>query len=373
MTRTYFFLSAMLAFFLGAAGLTAASAALLLEKIDFDASGANVDRITFQMNSAELPKHFTLKAPPRLVFDFPETALKKGLKTSLPAEGKFIKGIRTAEHRGDKAKTRVVLDLASEQGIEYRQDFNDETNTLVISVFAAGTEPAPAVATRKQPPPVKPAAAMPPPPATVKSASEPAPLPQPEETAATAKPAPEEDARKTEAKAAPALAPAEKEEAAEPDIAAIPRPGPDAEEPVDEATVIQPLSEIGPKKAGEQDGKPPVLQSIAFEKNGSKGETINFQLNTFNPPVVFGIEEESPRIVCFFKDTTAGENLPDTVEAKGRFVKSIKVGKYSNPDNIRVVMDLVPNQNYDLQQVFFKEENMFMIIINTTGEKSAGQ
>jgi len=89
--------------------------------------------------------------------------------------------------------------------------------------------------------------------------------------------------------------------------------------------------------------------------------------------VVFGIEEETPRIVCFFKDTAAGPELGETIGAQGRFVKSIQVGKYSNPDNVRVVLDLVPNLNYDLQQVFFKEENMFMIIINTSGEKTAGQ
>jgi hypothetical protein len=37
------------------------------------------------------------------------------------------------------------------------------------------------------------------------------------------------------------------------------------------------------------------------------------------------------------------------------------------------VLDLVPNRNYDLQQVFFKEESMFMIIINTAGERASGQ
>ena len=31
----------------------------------------------------------------------------------------------------------------------------------------------------------------------------------------------------------------------------------------------------------------------------------------------------------------------------------------------RVTLELVPNKNYDLQQVFFKEDNLFVIIVNT--------
>lgn len=331
MTRHYFLLCTLLALFLCTAFLTIAAASPLIEKIEFEATGSNVDRITFKLNSTTLPKTFALKAPPRAVFDFPNTALVKGVKTNIPAAGNFIKGIRAAEHRGDQAKTRVVLDLTTDQAIDFKQDFNAETNTLVISIFAQGTKPAPAAVA----------------------------APEKQETPEPAAQAPAPDA--------PAIAVTPKPQALEPAVAAIPTPETGPESLKEEGTVIQPLSEIGPQEPAKESGKPPVLYSIEFDKNANRGETINFKLNTFNPPVVFGIEEDTPRIVCFFKDTGAGPELPDVVDAKGRFVKSIQVGKYSNPDNIRVVLDLVPNQNYDLQQIFFKEDNMFMIIINTNG------
>ena len=358
MTRHALLFCALVAVLLCSALLTAAAAAPLIEQIKFDGSG-DVDRVTFQLNSTAQPKAFTLKAPPRLALDFPETALKKGVKTNLPANGKFVKGIRLAEYRGANAKTRVVLDLAAEKGIEYRQEFNAGTTTLVVSVFATGTTPAPAappVAAPAQPKAAEPVAEKP------TAAVKPAVTPP---TEPAAKPAAEPVSK-------PAATPSPEAKTPEPPAAALPKTGPATGKPGDEATVIQPLSEIG-QQAAKADGKPPVLYAIEFDKNASKGETINFKLSAFNPPVVFGVEEDSPRIVCFFKDTAAGEQLKDMIEAKGRFVKSIQVGKYSNPANIRVVLELVPNQNYDLQQVFFKEDNMFMIIINTTGEKSPGQ
>lgn len=335
MIRQSFLLCALLTVFLCTAFLTGAAASSLIEKIEFDASGSNVDRITFKLNSSALPKTFALKDPPRAVFDFPDTALTKGLKTNIPAAGKFIKGIRVAEYRGDKAKTRVVLDLASEQAVDFKQDFNAESNTLVISIFALGSKPAPAPA---------PAAAAPEKPK--------APEPVAEKSPEAEKPA-------------PAPLPAPKEPVATKEVAPLPKPETGTEPAKGEGTVIQPLSAVGPQQPPTEGSPSPVLYSIEFDKEANRGETINFKLNTFNPPVVFGIEEDTPRIVCFFKDTAAGPELQDMIGAKGRFVKSIQVGKYSNPNNVRVVLELVPNLNYDLQQVFFKEDNMFMIIINT--------
>ncbi|MHB8810082.1 MAG: AMIN domain-containing protein [Desulfobulbaceae bacterium] len=370
MKRHTILLCAMLAVFLCAPFPATASASPLIEKIEFDTSNTNVDRITFKLNSSNLPQTFALKGPPRVVFDFPGTALAKGVKTNIPAAGKFIKGVRSAEHRGDKAKTRVVLDVATEEAIDFKQDFNAESNTLVISIFALGSKPPPAAVAAAPEKQKAPEAALekgadagkpaPPPPAPGKpvAAKETAPVPTPVPVPAVPPAAKDKDK--------------DKDKVIEPAVAAIPKPEAGAESAKEEGTVIQPLSEIGPKQTAKESTKP-VLYSIEFDKDANRGETINFKLNTFNPPVVFGIEEDTPRIVCFFKDTAAGPELGDTIGAQGRFVKSIQVGKYSNPDNVRVVLDLVPNLNYDLQQVFFKEENMFMIIINTSGEKTAGQ
>ena len=138
--------------------------------------------------------------------------------------------------------------------------------------------------------------------------------------------------------------------------------------PPEEATEIKPMSEVGAAQQESVDVTP-ILHGIDFDPKSKRGETISFKLNGFHPPVVFGIEEDIPRIVCFFKNASAGKELRDVIGTRGQHVRAIKVGKYQNPDNIRVVLELVPGYNYDLQQVFFKDDNVFMLIVNKAGKQ----
>ena len=161
-----------------------------------------------------------------------------------------------------------------------------------------------------------------------------------------------------------------------PQIASIPpssRVTDSLDTPIEEATTIQPMSEVGIQDKTNIEDAAPVLHSIEFDPKSNRGEMISYKLNGFHPPVVFGIEEDVPRIVCFFKNTSAGDELKDMIGTNGRYVKNIKIGKYKNPDNIRVVLELVPGFNYDLQQVFFKDDNIFMMIINKAGKQISTQ
>ncbi|MCF6238307.1 MAG: AMIN domain-containing protein [Candidatus Marinimicrobia bacterium] len=362
-------------------GLATSAPQLMIEEIRFDSFDSGLDRITFKMNGAHLPSTFALKGErPRVIFDFPNTVPSKAVQNSMNADGKYISRIRIGIHRGDKPKTRVVFDLTSNDPVEFKQKFDVETNTLVISVFAPGTE----LSTPETPQKDTPAdaavdAAEPQAPAVPEQETVQTPVPgtEPEQIATVPPPhavdfVPPQQETVTEPPEQEAETPVQsekKEEVVQQTDAAVvlPKPEPSPDTPDDESTVIQPLSEIGEQDAAPSG--PPTLYSIEFDKDSNRGEMIIFKLSNFNPPVVFGIEEEIPRIVCFFKGTNAGEQLRDLINSKGRFVKTIRVGKYRDPDNIRVVLDLVPDRNYDLQQVFFKEDNMFMIIIDTAGEK----
>jgi len=362
-------------------GLGLASSEGKIEKIQFETPTANEDRITFKLNGAHLPKIFVLKGDrPRVVFDFPDTFPVKSVQNSIKTDGTFIKQIRSAIYKDSNPKTRVVLDLAPGQDIDFEQNFDQATNSLVIRVFAVGTKLGPIMMEQaEQEPAVK------------QQTVEPAPEKKPVVVAETAdKSEPETHVAEEGAEAVENLSAAKDVEPAvetetvvepkpavevtqepEQQIASIPQtetPSPEAE--MKESTVIQPLSEIGDsKKQAAVKPSSPILYSIDFDDNSHRGEMILFKLNEFYPPVVFGIEENIPRIVCFFKGTSAGEELKDLIESNGQYVKAIRVGKYQNPDNIRVVLDLVPDKNYDLQQIFFKDDNLFMIIINTTGDK----
>ena len=111
------------------------------------------------------------------------------------------------------------------------------------------------------------------------------------------------------------------------------------------------------------------LLEISFDNSSNKGEMVIFRLNDFYPPAVSAIEEEeTPRVLCDFMDMQLAGEVNKEILAKGKYVQRIRTGLHGNPDNIRVILDLTPDRDYDLQQVFFKNDNLFVLIVNELSE-----
>jgi hypothetical protein len=107
----------------------------------------------------------------------------------------------------------------------------------------------------------------------------------------------------------------------------------------------------------------PLLKSIRFEKS-SDAEKVLFELNGFYPPEVFGLKGDQLRVVCDFKKVNLEKSLPKVMETNGTFILRIRVGIYPPPDlKVRVVLDLVPHKNYDIEQTFFQKDTTFVLII----------
>jgi hypothetical protein len=369
-------------------GLTPAFAAPTLKQITFDSPQPGEDRVTFTLNGAYLPKTFALKGErPRVIFDFPKVVPSKKIKNTMQVQGTFIKSIRTGIHKGDNPKTRIVFDLQPGLAVDFDQNFDEDTNALVIRLFAAGETAEPVAAeqtktevvqedeakSRKAVEEAVVEEATPETAAVESSVPQEAVQPEPEqpvEETVVVEPAsvPETDTEK------PAVVQEENDtvqETTDAEDTTVSDTESKVKSVLEESTVIQSLSEVGETEEKTEDNLVPTLLTVEFDDTSQRGEIVAFKLNTFNPPVVFGIEEDTPRIVCFFKDTSPGEELDEVIETQGRYIRNIQIGKYRNPDNVRVVLDLVPGKNYDLQQIFFKKDNLFMIIINTTGEKAA--
>jgi hypothetical protein len=197
-----------------------------------------------------------------------------------------------------------------------------------------------------------------------------APESEPPVTADTQKPVEVEEAP---AETAPPPPPPAPEESAPPAPPVPPEQPEQPEKPVDidqQDQASQPEQPAQPE-SGEVEDVVPVLLDVSFEKSINESETVLFRLNHFYPPLVFGIEKGEPRVVCDFFDAEIDENIPPEIEAGGEFVDRILVTNESDPDKVRVELVLMPNRNYDLQQLFFKEENLFVVIIKELQEDSA--
>lgn len=107
----------------------------------------------------------------------------------------------------------------------------------------------------------------------------------------------------------------------------------------------------------------PMIHEISFDDSSSKGEMVIFHLNDFFPPVVSAIEKDSPRVICDFMATILSPNIQKTLLANGNYIERISIVEHQNPKKIQVVVELFPDQDYDLQQVFFRKDNLFVLII----------
>lgn len=406
--------------------LAAAEGKPELQKVRHTVLSPTSEQVTLQLNGSYSPKVFTLKGEtPRIIFDFPEMTYGREVQGNTTTKGAIVKRIRVGMHTDATLKTRIVFDVATLQGVTYNQKIDDKSSILTIQ-FTADTKLAvPGAKNKTAPPPDKglspskdaskktadtePAQVPPavtaesktiPKTETVQTGSEaksqretkeplllqstdsaekteeiktPAPpvaKSQPEATAdskasaktkptqtdSTAKPQPV--VQETSPKPAATVEKAEEKKTPAP-TTAPPQPVIAAEtKPSNKTETVKPTPTAGGTVG-------PLLESVKFDGTSPKGEMVLFKLNDFHPPVIHGVEEGIPRVICDFNSTQIVDSVKNFIKADGKYVKIIRITKHKKPERIRVVLDLEPNRSYDLQQVFFKEDNLFVIIVNT--------
>ena len=132
--------------------------------------------------------------------------------------------------------------------------------------------------------------------------------------------------------------------------------------------VLFETSSVTPKKAASTIAKSDekgVIQSIRTVVTDPKHSQIIFELNGYYPPEIEVIEGEAPRIVCDFFSVRLAQGVKKTFSVTNDVVKGIRVGVHKAPKpKIRVVLDLNPGHNYEVEQFFFEKENYYTLKIN---------
>lgn len=291
----------------------------LIKEVNFEQGDGKAESVIFHLDGPWLPKVFALKGDnPRVVFDFMETSLSRSIPSIIDAQGIMIRKIRLGRHSN---KTRVVIDLTAGGEFNFDQQFDEINNMLTIQLFPADF-------------PEKEAAQ-----AVVQQEITPAPV------AAVVVTMPADDVVET----------VEPVAAVEPATVAAVEP---EKTEVAVASMSSSVEEEGPVPD-------PLLYDVSFENTSDKGEMVLFKLNGFYPPTVSGEEEGTPLVICDFAGTRLDETVIKDQVIDGNFIKLVKVRQLESPNLIRVTLELIPSKNYDLQQVFFKEDNLFVIIVNS--------
>ncbi len=91
---------------------------------------------------------------------------------------------------------------------------------------------------------------------------------------------------------------------------------------------------------------------------------VIFELNGPFPPQTMIVEGKKPRIVCDFFDTGLASDIGDRIEVNNGIVEKIRTGIHEWPKSkVRVVLDLVPERNYEVDQFFFEKENYYVLVV----------
>ena len=328
----------------------------LLEEIFFEKSADGSERLSFKLTTSIDPKVFKIKGEkPRLVIDFFNTKSSSQVKNNFKTEGQLTKGVRVGIHN-NPPKTRVVVDMATDQDYSYKLDFQDVDNLLVLSLFSKELmEKSDAEVVKTE---------------TAKDTEDQVlPDPSPEEA----------QIEVAETKQSTPTSPIVPEKPTEPVDSALPSASEQNLEKEQDMSTATADKDDGESEQGAEERvdqiianikdetlpvADPILLDVSFESTANDSEMVLFKLNDFYPPIVFGIEKGNPRVVCDFLDTSLAKTVLPVIQTKGLFVSKIRTARHPSPEKVRVVLDLVPNRNYDLQQVFFKEDNLFVIIIS---------
>lgn len=302
---------------------SAAASRQLLDDIRFESVSQDEERIVFQLTGSEMPEFFEIKqGHPRLVFDFFDTGVSKRIRNRVDINGQLIQRVRVGIH---ESKTRAVLDLVPGRQVRVLEKPDPNRQLLTVIVHDAAIK---------------------------KPVSRTTFLPVGQSRSAR-----KSSEQHVSVRAAVRPAPKKQEQPFSSSSRSMPTASVTQSVPVSQAATNPTVS----------DSNATVLSTVLFDKNSNRGEMVMFRLNKFHPPVVFGLEEGKPRVVCDFQDTVPGGRLTESVLANGKFVRNIRINKQAAQRKIRVVLDLMPNKSYDLQQVFFKNDNLFVLIINTLG------
>jgi hypothetical protein len=111
------------------------------------------------------------------------------------------------------------------------------------------------------------------------------------------------------------------------------------------------------------------LREIRFEKGKDGEERVLFMVGGDSPPKTFAIEGKKPRLICDFFGVRINKKVKRLIKVDGGLIQTIRVGIHLPPTHkIRVVLDLRPDQDYEIQQAFFVDKNIYAVVLRVKSE-----
>ncbi|MFH1350831.1 MAG: SH3 domain-containing protein [Pseudomonadota bacterium] len=112
------------------------------------------------------------------------------------------------------------------------------------------------------------------------------------------------------------------------------------------------------------DQKGREIKEIGFEITPLGDEMVTVLLNDFSIPQTFAVKGDRPKFVCEFFKMGLGGDIHRSMKVDGRMIERISVELHEgNESRVRIVLDLVPQHDYDLLQLYYKEADLHTMTV----------
>lgn len=107
-----------------------------------------------------------------------------------------------------------------------------------------------------------------------------------------------------------------------------------------------------------------VVKNIAFKREANGREKVLIEFNRFNSPRIFGIDGTNPRVVIDVDNVSSAKRGLARIPAGGKLVRQIRTALDRTTHAMRIVIDVEPNLNYNVDQTYYKAENIYAVEIS---------
>jgi hypothetical protein len=106
------------------------------------------------------------------------------------------------------------------------------------------------------------------------------------------------------------------------------------------------------------------ILEIVSDLSSPSAEMITIFLTGQYPPQTQVIEGKTPKIICDFPDVLMDKTIKRMIPINGKYILQVRTGIHPPPEpKSRVVIDLVPDHDYEVEQLFYEKNNRYSMII----------
>jgi len=117
-------------------------------------------------------------------------------------------------------------------------------------------------------------------------------------------------------------------------------------------------------KASVISGSSKKILEIESDLTSPSAEMITIVLTGLFPPEAQVIEGKTPKIICDFPAVLMGKTIKRMIPINGKYVLQVRTGIHPPPEpKTRIVIDLAPNYDYEVEQLFYEKDNRYSMII----------